>query len=144
MKAKKDAIITVPKISSFKNFKKINRKQKVFTVNNILGAIFLADKKKFSYLKMFDENFVFYWEDVDLSNRIQKSKFKIYINHKAIAKHSGSTSTVFDLKTFFIRKSNFKYGEYLYQYKYKKLKFIKIIREPIMNLLFSFFQMSYS
>lgn len=137
---KKNCIISVPKIIGLKNYKiKKNKKENIVPIKDMIGAVFLADKKKFSYLKMFDENFVFYWEDVDLSNRIQKSKFKIYINHKTIAKHSGSASTVFDLKTFFIRKSNFKYGEYLYQYKYKKLKFIKIIREPIMNLLFSFF-----
>ena len=30
----------------------------------------------------------------------------------------------------FIKNSNFKFGEYLYQYKNKKLKTVKILRQP--------------
>ena len=79
---------------------------------------------------MFDENFFFYWEDVDLSNRIQKSKYQIYINHNSKALHTWS-STKFNLQSFFIKKTNFKYGEFLYQYKNNKLKSIKILRQPV-------------
>ena len=41
-------------------------------------------------------------------------------------------------KSLYIRISNFKFGEYLFSYKYNKLKLIKIIREPIISIL-SFF-----
>ena len=78
---------------------------------------------------MFDENFFFYWEDVDISNRIQKSKYKIYINHNSKAVHTWS-STKFNFRTFYVKETNFKYGELFYQYKNNKLKYIKILRQP--------------
>ena len=36
----------------------------------------------------------------------------------------------------FIKNSNFKYGEYLYQYKNNKLKTVKILRQPFAYLFF--------
>ena len=136
---KKAGIISVPKSTSFKNYTKKILKKKVFTVTNILGAIFMADREKFMKLDMFDERFFFYWEDIDLCSRIEKSKFKIYLNSVAIADHKGASSTVADLRTFIIRKVNFKYGEYLFQKKYKKLKSIKILREIIKYPLLAVF-----
>ena len=137
-KNKKDAIITVPKIINYKNFYD-KKRRKVFPVKNILGAIFLADRKKFIKFKMFDERFFFYWEDIDLCKRISYSKFKIYINTLAQAKHKGLRSVKLNLKTFVLRKVYFKYGEYLFQSKYKNLKLIKVIREPLKFIFFSFY-----
>ena len=89
---------------------------------------------------MFDTNFFFYWEDVDLSSRIQKSNFRIYINHNSNAIHT-STSTKFNFQTFFIKKSNFKFGEFLYQYKNNKLKYVKVLRQPISFFVLIFFNL---
>tara|TARA_Y100001935_G_C17309744_1_gene514984 strand:- start:5251 stop:6099 length:849 start_codon:yes stop_codon:yes gene_type:complete len=125
---KKNCIISVPKIDDFVNFK-IKNKQKIYPIKNIIGAIFLTEKKKFLNINMFDENFFFYWEDVDISNRIQKSKYKIYINHNSKAVHTWS-STKFNFRTFYVKETNFKYGELFYQYKNNKLKYIKILRQP--------------
>ena len=125
---KKNCIISVPKIDDFVNFK-IKNQQKIYPIKNIIGAIFLAEKKKFLNINMFDENFFFYWEDVDISNRIQKSNYKIYINHNSKAVHTWS-STKFNLQTFYVKETNFKYGELFYQYKNNKLKYIKILRQP--------------
>ena len=87
---------------------------------------------------MFDEIFFFYWEDVDLSSRVEKSKYKIYINHDSNAIHT-STSTKFNFQTFSIKKINFKFGEFLYQYKNNKLKYIKVLRQPISLFVLIFF-----
>ena len=133
---KKNCIISVPEIENFKNYN--NKKKKIYPIKNIIGAIFLADKKKFQKIKMFDENFFFYWEDVDLSNRVQESKYKIYINHNSNAIHT-SNSTKFNFKTFFIKKTNFKFGELLYQYKNNKLKYIKVLRQPMSFFVLIFF-----
>ena len=130
---KKNCIISVPKIDDFKNYN-IKNKKKIYSVKNIIGAIFLANKKRFLDIKMFDENFFFYWEDIDISNRIQKSKYKIYINHSSKAVHSWS-STKFNFHTFYIKQVNFKYGELLYQYKNNQLKYIKVFRQPFTLLL---------
>ena len=82
---------------------------------------------------MFDENFFFYWEDIDFSSRILKSKYNIFINHDSKAIHTWS-STKFNVTSMFIKNSNFKFGEYLYQYKNKKLKTVKILRQPFVYL----------
>ena len=108
----------------------------------MIGAIFLANRKKFLEIKMFDENFFFYWEDVDFSKRVQKSNYEIYINHYSKAMQSW-TSTKFNLQSFCIKEINFKYGELYFQYKTNQLKYIKILRQPltlflnfIINLIF--------
>ena len=139
LKIKKDSVITVPKIKGFKNYSNKKKDTKIFTVKKILGAVFLADKKKFMDLNMFDERFFFYWEDVDLCKKIELSNLNIYLNSSVVAKHKGEGSVTASLKTFIIRKVNFKYGEYLYQSKYSKLKIIKILREPIKFLLLLIF-----
>lgn len=132
---RKNCIISVPKIKDFKNYNKKNIKE-IYPIKNIIGAVFLANKKKFSEIKMFDENFFFYWEDVDLSKRIDQSKYKIYINHRSNAIHSW-TSTKLNFQSFFVKKSNFKFGELLYEYKNKKLRFIKIFRQLISFIILS-------
>ena len=108
-------------------------KNKIYEIENFIGAIFMGEKKKFLDLKMFDENFFFFWEDIDLSSRILKSKYNIFINHDSKAIHTWS-STKFNVTSMFIKNSNFKFGEYLYQYKNKKLKTVKILRQPFVYL----------
>ena len=128
-KLRKNCIVSVPKIEDDKNYNPKNKK-KIYTVKNMIGAIFLANRKKFLEIKMFDENFFFYWEDVDFSKRVQKSKYEIYINHYSKAMHSW-TSTKFNLQSFCIKEINFKYGELYFQYKTNQLKYIKILRQPL-------------
>ncbi|MDB9746908.1 glycosyltransferase [Candidatus Pelagibacter sp.] len=128
-----DCAISIP---NFTNYKKLKKKIKTTTiVKNFIGAIFLADKDKFNQIGAFDENFFFYWEDIDFSKRIENlKKFKIYKCKNSYAKHLYGKSTINNNKSKFIRLSNFKFGEYLFQYKYKKLKKIKIIREPLVRI----------
>ena len=144
LEIKKDSIISVPRIKQFKNFENSQKNKKIFPVNKILGAIFLAEKNKFKKIGMFDERFFFYWEDVDLCRTIKKNNFKIYLNMSAYANHVGESSVKENLKSFIIRKVYFKYGELIFQSKYKKLKKIKIIRESIkFSLLTIFFGLTF-
>mgnify|MGYP001208174727 CR=1 FL=1 len=86
----KDAVISVPHIRSFNNFSSRQKKnKKIFKVDKIIGAIFLAEKKKFHLIKKFDENFFFYWEDIDLSKRVEMSKYSLYLNYKRVSDHNG-------------------------------------------------------
>ncbi len=138
-----NCVVAIPKIDGVKNYiKKKKDKNKIISADHLIGAIFIADTKKFKKLGMFDENFFFYWEDVDLSHRIKKSKYNIKINLNLKAIHQSGTSTKKNFSSIYLRSSNFKFGEYLFHYKNKKLKFIKILREPfsitfyfILNLL---------
>ena len=145
IKFKKDCILAVPKINNQKNIIKAHTKhnnKKEFQINDMIGASFMADQKKFIKIGMFDVNFFFYWEDIDLSYRIRKSKYNIYLNLKSKAQHATSTSSNNTLNTLIIRYINFKFGEYLFSYKIKKLRNLKIIRQlftyPIYSLLYLF------
>ncbi len=130
-KNKKNCIISIPKIKSYKNYIGKKKDKKIVAVDNMIGAIFLTKTKLFNKMNKFDEDFFFYWEDLDLSRRIKSSKFQIYLNHDSYAKHLGGKSTSLTLKSMYIKEVNFKFGEYLYQYKYSELKIIKVLREPI-------------
>lgn len=105
-------------------------------VNNVIGANFLFNVRKMKKLKFFDEQFFLYWEDVDLCHRIKKKGYKIIIAGKANAKHLSSTSSRNDLKTFFIRNINFKFGEYLYYTKINKFKKNKPLRQILTNIIY--------
>jgi len=139
IKFSKSCIISVPKISGLKNTKIIKKKntKKKYEIKNIIGAAFMDDKKKFIKLGMYDQNFFFYWEDIDLSHRIMQSRYNIYLNTDSAANHTSGTSTKNNFKTFAIRNINFKFGEYFFLSKIGKLRFIKIIRQLILNLVYS-------
>ena len=134
-KIKNNCIISIPSIK-----KNEFKKKQIIQVDRFIGAIFLADKKRFINLGCFDENYFFYWEDIDLSSRITLSKYKIFKNQSAKAIHLSGSSTSTSLKTFYIRNVNFKFGEYLFQFKNNDLKIIKILREPLtFIIIFIFF-----
>ena len=123
-------------IISAPNLSKSNKSSKVKVVDNVIGANFLFDVNKMKKFKFFDEQFFLYWEDVDLCHRINKTKYKIIISGKANAKHLSSKSSNNNLKTFFIRNINFKFGEYLYYNKINKFKKIKSLRQIFTNLIY--------
>ena len=60
-------------------------------------------------------------------------------NIKAIHDSGSSTSNNVSIK--FIRDSNFKYGELLYDYKLFKLRKLKIIRQLFQNIFFFTFRL---
>ena len=132
-----DCIVSIP---NFNNYNKSKKNLKIISkVKRFIGAIFLADKTKFNKMGGFDENFFFYWEDVDFSKRVENSKkFNIYECKDSFAKHLYGKSTISSNKSKFIRLSNFKFGEYLFQYKHNKLRIIKIIRELFLRFLLFF------
>ena len=134
---KKKAAIVIPSINGKKSFSKDKKKE--LEVRNIIGATFMSDKKKFIELGMFDEDFFFYWEDIELSNRINKSSYQMFMNKGSLATHKNSKSSIDNLQIDIIRNKNFILGEMLYDYKVKKIRKLKIIRKLLQNLFFLFF-----
>jgi GT2 family glycosyltransferase len=139
VKFKNNCVIAVPKIKGIKNIRIPSKRESLHEhkVRNMIGAAFMAEKKKFVEIGMFDPIFFFYWEDVELSNRINYSKYDIYLNSKSKAKHESGTSSKNNFKTMLIRNFNFKFGEYLFFDKINKLRRIKIIRQIISTLIYS-------
>ena len=122
-------LISVPCFDNLKIGKKF-----IFT-NEMIGSAFMAKTNIFKKFGMFDENFFFYWEDIDLAYRISKSKYSIVKDLNSRAMHIGGKSTYNGIKENYIRQSNFRCGEYFFLYKNKKLRYIKFTREIILNIL---------
>ena len=124
----KDLIFTGP---SFKN-----KRKKGFQIKDKLdAACMLCDTKKTKKIGFFDEDFFLYWEDIFLMRKINLSKFKMIQSYKAIAKHPSGASTISNMKVKFVRDLNFKYGEYLFDLKTQKFRFIKLLRQLFQNLI---------
>tara|TARA_B100000029_G_scaffold422941_1_gene429906 strand:+ start:2645 stop:3454 length:810 start_codon:yes stop_codon:yes gene_type:complete len=121
------------------NKKKINLNYKI--KNFIDPSCVLFNVKLVKKIKFYDEDFYFYWDDIDLMERINKSKYKIIELQNTFAFHEESTSSESSIKIKLIKYVNFKYGELLFDYKHKKLRLIKILRQFCQNLVFTFFNL---
>jgi len=128
-----DAIFIGP---NFKNIKSKSKSTKYSFVKNLNAACMLCDVEKLKKIGFFDEDFFLYWEDIFLMNKINKSNYKMIFANNTKALHSGGKSTENNLKVQFIRNSNFKYGELLYDYKLIKVRLLKIIRQFFQNIIF--------
>jgi GT2 family glycosyltransferase len=121
---------------NFKNIKSKNKSIKYSFVKNLNAACMLCDVRKLKKIGFFDEDFFLYWEDIFLMNKVNKSNYKMIFANSTRAFHSGGKSTENNLKVQFIRNSNFKYGELVYDYKLNKLRPLKIIRQFSQNIIF--------
>ena len=121
---------------NFKRNKSINNSKKYSFVKKLDAACMLCDVKKLKRIGFFDEDFFLYWEDIFLMNKINKSRYKMIFAKNIKAIHSGGKSTESNLKIEFIRNSNFKYGELLYDHKLTKLRLLKVIRQLFQNIIF--------
>ena len=99
----------------------------------------MIDMKKVKKVGLFDEDYFLYWEDIQLMEKINNSKFKMVVANNIFANHLVSKSTVKNRKIDFIRNMNFIYGELVFDYKQKKLRFIKIFRKFIQNFILFIF-----
>ena len=68
--------------------------------------------------------------------KINQSDYKMIQVANSLATHESGQSSKKNLYLNFIRNLNFKYGEYLFQYKITRLRKLKIIRQFLQNLLF--------
>jgi GT2 family glycosyltransferase len=129
---KKDVIFIAPNF----NYKHKNKIQEYKYVKKLDIACMLCDVQKLKKIGFFDEDFFLYWEDIFLIDKIKKSNYKMIYANNIKAIHDSSKSTEDTLSIKFIRSTNFKYGELLYDYKTNILRFLKIFRQFFQNLLF--------
>ena len=135
LKNNKKAILVTPSL-----LKKKKRKDKqIKFVNKIDAACILFDVKKIKEIGLFDEDYFLYWEDIDLMKRVNQSKYRMILANNIFAYHEGSQSTINDHKIMCLRSKNFTYGEFIYDLKNNKLRFIKVIRKLIQNFFLFFF-----
>ena len=133
-KEDKDIIFSGP---SFERSKKDKKNRFVRKLN---AACMLCDVKKLRDIGFFDEDFFLYWEDMFLMNKINKSKYKMIFVPNAKAEHMSSQSSANNMRTTFLREMNFMYGEFVYDYKLKKIRIIKVFRKIFQFLIIFFFK----
>lgn len=136
-KINKNIIFATPNISKKKI--KIKKFPKLKFQNSVDASCMLCETKKVKKINFFDEDFFLYWEDIDLFQRVNHSRYKMVKLNNIFAKHDASHSSANNLKTSFLRISNYTYGELLYDYKNKKLRIIKIFRKISQKIIMSLF-----
>jgi len=76
------------------------------------GACILLKKSLITKIGLFDEKYFLYYEDADLSQRILKSKHKIFYNPRAILWHNnaGSSSSGSHLHDYYLTRNRMLFG----------------------------------
>ena len=119
------------------NYSKKKETKMYRTVKNMDTSCVLFDTKKMLRFNFYDEDFFFFWQDVDLIKRINDSKYTMVKSNNSFARHlmSGSSNTSTYIN--FLRDKGYKYGELVFDYKYGKLRFIKILRQLVQSFIYS-------
>ena len=137
MNLRKDIIFAGPVFNSTKNLNEKDQLKEKYELKSKLDAsIMICDTEKVKQISFFDEDFFLYWEDKDLMERINKSNFKMIQILNSFVIHDAGKSTLDSTRVKFIRRTNFKYGELLFDLKHKKLHIIKILRQFFQNIIF--------
>ena len=135
----KKAIFIAPKYSKKKRIRSFKNNSKFEIVKKINAACLLCDVNKLKRIGFFDEDFFLYWEDIYLMKKINNTDYKMLVAKNVYAEHEGGKSSGNSFEVNYIRNQNFIFGELLYDFKVKKLRFIKIIRKFFQNFFLFFF-----
>ena len=136
MKLRDDIIFAGPIIKSDEGISDKDTKQNYIKKEYLDASCMLCDVEKTREIGFFDENFFLYWNDEDLMARVNKSNYIMIQSLDSFAIHKSSQSSKNSFKVDLIRGVSFKYGEFLYDYKYKKFRLIKLLRQFTQNLFF--------
>ena len=137
MNSNKNIIFAGPMFDINENLSENKKLIKNFKLKKKLDAsLMICDLQKVKKIGFFDEDYFLYWEDKDLMERVNNSDYTMIQVENSFVSHDGGKSTIDNSKVKFIRRINFKYGELLFDSKYKKIRIIKIIRQILQNLFF--------
>ena len=135
MSHKKNIIFAGPRFIKNNQLKK-KQKIKYLTKKKLDAACMLCNTSEIKKIGFFDEDFFLYWEDIFLMRKINQFEYKMVQVANSFANHQSGHSSKKNLSVNLIRNLNFKYGEYLFEYKINKLRKLKIIRQFLQSLLF--------
>ena len=136
MKLRDDIIFVGPIIKSDEGISDKDTEQNYIKKEYLDASCMLCDVEKTREIGFFDENFFLYWNDEDLMARVNKSNYIMIQSLDSFAIHKSSQSSKNSFKVDLIRGVSFKYGEFLYDYKYKKFRLVKLLRQFTQNLFF--------
>ena len=116
-------------------FNKKRMKKKYEIKKNIDLSCVLFKTEKMIKFVFYDEDFFFFWTDVDLIKRVNRSNFKMVISNNSHAKHFMSASSETTIYVNFLREKSYKLGEFIFDYKYDNVRFLKIFRQFFQSFL---------
>lgn len=108
---------------------------KLLEVDEIDGALFLINKKKFKSNKIMDENFFLYFDTTDLCFNLKKDKKKMFVikNLKFFHKGTSSSDKRYNFEIAINRNWHYSWSKFYY---YKKNKnYLFALRKVLPNLL---------
>ena len=96
-----------------------SNKNNVIKVDQVKGASLIINLNKFITKKVFDENFFFFFEEIDLCRRLKENNENIFVFSKIKISHSSGQGVDKNLESNYInfRHWNFFWGKFYY---YKK------------------------
>ena len=118
-----DDLIDFVKNNSFDKFLKNtsidDNNEDTIKVDLVKGCSLIINLDKFKKQKIFDENFFFFFEEIDLCRRIKNAKESIYILNKIKIIHYGAKGVDHELQSYYddFRNWNFYWSRFYY---YKK------------------------
>lgn len=133
IKKNKKFLLVGPKYTK----KKLKGSYKLTTQIDLSCVLF--EKKKLIKFKFYDEDFFFFWTDVELVKRVNNSIFKMIVANNSYAKHQMSSSSRNNIYINFLRDKSYKYGEFIFDFKCGNIRVIKILRQLVQNFIRIFF-----
>ena len=115
---------------------KNNIKKEIIEVDYVKGFSMLVNLSKIKKIKMFDENFFLYLEEIDLCKRLKLVSEKIYICGKAKITHLSAKSSNIGFEFEKCRNWHWMWSKVYYNKKYKNLFYV--LRSAFLTILFNY------
>ena len=114
------AILAPNFLNNYGYFSKKNNniKKKIFEVDYVKGLAMLINLNKFSFRKIFDENFFLFLEEIDLCKRIKNNGGKIFVVQKSKVKHLAKQASGDSLNIELCRNWHWMWSLFYYNYKH--------------------------
>jgi GT2 family glycosyltransferase len=114
------AILAPNFLNNYGYFSKKNNniKKKIFEVDYVKGFAMLINLNKFSFRKIFDENFFLFLEEIDLCKRIKNNGGKIFVVQKSKVKHLAKQASGDSLNIELCRNWHWMWSLFYYNYKH--------------------------
>jgi GT2 family glycosyltransferase len=111
-------------------------KKEIMEVDHVKGFSMLVNLSKIKKIKMFDENFFLYLEEIDLCKRLKLASEKIYICGKAKITHLSAKSSNIGFEFEKCRNWHWMWSKVYYNKKHKN--FFYALRNAFLTIFFNY------
>ena len=111
-------------------------KKEIMEVDHVKGFSMLVNLSKIKKIKMFDENFFLYLEEIDLCKRLKLASEKIYICGKAKITHLSAKSSNIGFEFEKCRNWHWMWSKVYYNKKHKN--FFYVMRNTFLSIFFNY------